>query len=112
MVEGIARHLQDLTGAAPPLYSNVRLRGAKQQLPRLPVCSVLREHCASCSTSWAAVSSCQPSPQWDRGRAEEQGVTAGSWAWLSFLKEECSTTPRKRSLQGLSNLFCNNRQRS
>lgn len=51
MLEGIARHLQDLTGAAQLLSSSVRLRGAKQHLPHLPVCTVLSEHCASCSTS-------------------------------------------------------------
>lgn len=100
IVEGIARHLQDLTGAAPSLCSSTC---------HVCVCTVLREHCAPCSTSWAAVSSHQPSRQWDRGRAEQQGVTAGSWAWLRFLKGECSTTPRQRSLQGLNNSICYNR---
>lgn len=112
MVEGIAGHPQDLAGAAPPLPSSVRLGGATRHLPRLPVYTVLREHCASCSTSWPAVSSHQPSRQHDRGRAEEKGVTAGRWAWLRLLRGECSTTHRKRSLCGLSNSVCYNRQRT
>lgn len=112
MVEGIARHLQDLAGAAPPLSSSVRLGGATRHLPRLPVYTVLREHCASCSTSWPAVSSRWPSRQHDRGRAEEQGVTAGRWAWLRLLKGECSTTHSDHKETFSCNSVCYNRQRT
>lgn len=58
--------------------------------------------CVHSAEGTLSSSSRQPSRQWDRGRADEQGVTAGSWAWLRFLKGECSTTPRRRSLQGVT----------
>lgn len=106
MVEGIARHL---TGAAPPPYSS-EAQGC-QAAPATSVCVHSAEGTLySLFHQLAAGSSHQPSRQWDRGRAEEQGVTAGTWAWLRCLKRECSTTPRQRSLQGLSDLVCYNRQ--
>lgn len=50
---GWSSHLHYLTHDTPPLFSSVMSQGAKQHLPHLILCTVLREHCGSCSTSWA-----------------------------------------------------------
>lgn len=75
--------------------------------PVLSVCTVLREHTLPVPP---AGQQALLTSQHVSGTQEGQGVTAGSWAWLRFLKGECRTTPRQRSLQGLSNSVCDNRQ--
>lgn len=54
VVVGIVRHFRGWSCHLHLSSAVWWLRGAKQQLPCLTACMVLREHCGSSATSWAA----------------------------------------------------------